>query len=306
MHGSLQTMLKHLRLSGLAQSLEVRLAEAAGCQLNHVEFLELILQDELAVRQDRQLQRRLKQASFREVKTLEDFDFTFNANIPRRRIYELATGGFLRKGHDVLFLGPPGTGKSHLCQALGYAALKLGFTVLYRSIFDVVRDFLIASTMDTDDKTWSRYLKVDLLIIDDMGMKQLPARGGECLFEVVLRRHALRSTMMTSNRPLEDWGKLLGDVPTATAILDRFLEHAELLVMKGHSYRLAHRNSSDKGDTGSSSSQSTEACKTDQSAHRVEDGASPNSNAAKERDAAKPSQEEEVKQPIDETDSKDE
>ena len=138
----------------------------------------------------------------------------------------------------MLWLGPPGVGKSFMVQAIGYQAIKAGYTVYYRSIFDLVRDFLHDEVLGQEDKMLTRYLKPELLIIDDMGMKQLPRRSGECLFEVVMRRYETRSTMMTSNRPLEDWGKLLGDAPGASAILDRFLHHAELVQMTGRSYRL--------------------------------------------------------------------
>ena len=246
MNEALRTTLRKLRLSGLADSLDVRLQEAAGNSLNHLEFLELILQDELHVRQDRQIGRRVRAAAFRELRTLEDFDFGFNPSIPKKLIYELATCRFIPRCQDALWLGPPGTGKSHLVQALGYQAIKSGHTVLYRSIFDVVRDFLHDEAFDGQEKVLGRYLKPDLLIIDDMGMKQLPKRSGEYFFEVVMRRHERRSTMMTSNRPLEDWGKLVGDVPAATAILDRFLQRAEILTLKGRSYRLKDRAGKDK------------------------------------------------------------
>jgi DNA replication protein DnaC len=238
MNDALLSTLRQLRLSGLAASLDVRLQEAAGHSLSHAEFLELILQDELAVRADRQISRRVKAAAFRDPRTLEDFDFAFNPSIKRKQVYDLATGAFVRQTKDVLLLGPPGVGKSHLVQAIGQAVIRSGFTVLYRSIFDVVREFLHDETIEGDEKVLARYLKPDLLIVDDMGMKQLPKRSGEYLFEIIMRRYEKRSTMMTSNRPLEDWGKLIGDVPSATAILDRFLHHAEIVTINGKSYRL--------------------------------------------------------------------
>lgn len=238
MNERLRSALYQLRLSGLAESLDVRLQEAAGHQLSHAEFLELVLQDELHIRQQRQIERRVKSADFRELKSLDEFDFVFNPSIKRQQIFELATCRFVRERKDVLLIGPPGTGKSFIAQAVGYSAIKQGLLVLYRSIFDVVRDFLHDEAFEGHERVLNKYLKPDLLIVDDMGVKVLPRRSGEILFEIVMRRYETRSTMMTSNRPIEDWGKLLQDVPSATAILDRLLHHATVVAIGGRSYRL--------------------------------------------------------------------
>jgi DNA replication protein DnaC len=235
---NIDNALKQLRLSGLARTLPVRLQEAGANRLTHAEFLELLLSDELNLRDQRKLERRTRAAEFRALKGLEDFDWRFNPSISRKDIYELAACHFVRRGQDLLFIGPPGVGKTHLAQAIGYEAIKQGLLVRYRSIFDLVADFLSEEALAQRNRLLRGYLKPDLLIIDDMGLKQLPKHAGEYLLEVVMRRYENRSTIMTSNRPLEDWGKLLQDVPTAGAILDRFLHHAQLVAITGQSYRL--------------------------------------------------------------------
>jgi DNA replication protein DnaC len=242
MKEQMATTLRKLRLSGAAQTLDIRLQEARGNNLSHEEFFELVLQDEVNIRKDRMIRRRVKMAAFRQaVKSLEDFSWDFNPSIKRKQIYELATCQFIRDSKDVLFLGPPGVGKTFLSEALGYQAIKMGYTVLYRSIFDLVREFMKDEAFAGEERTMAKYLKTDLLLIDDMGMKMLPKRSGEFLFEIIMRRHQTRSTIMTSNRPIEEWGKLIGDVPSATAILDRFLQTAEVIEITGRSYRLKDR-----------------------------------------------------------------
>jgi len=241
MNNHLTQSARKLRLSGLLSTLSLRLEEASSHQLPHAQFLELVFQDELNARQQRLIERRKKVAGFRDIKTLEDFDWSFNNSIKRQQIYDLASGAFIRQKRDVLFVGPPGLGKSHLAQAIGYHAIKAGFSVLYRSIFELVRELQAERSPLEMDRTLQRYLKADLLIIDDMGLKSLPAKAGEALLELIMRRYENRSTLMTSNRPVEEWGKLLNDVAAATAILDRFLHHAEIIQITGRSYRLQSR-----------------------------------------------------------------
>jgi len=241
MNDTLVRMIRQLRLGGLLESLDVRLQEARGNNLSHEEFLELILQDESNIRQQRLITRRVKAASFRDTKTLEDFDFRFNTSIKRKQIFDLASCRFIREQRDVLFIGPPGVGKSHIAQAIGHHAIKANFLVLYRSVFDAVRELVADDPLGDPDRVLRKYLKPDLLIVDDMGLKHLPPSAGEHLFEVIMRRYENRSTIMTSNRPIEEWGKLIGDVPSATAILDRFLHHAEIINITGKSYRLKDR-----------------------------------------------------------------
>lgn len=235
----LQRSLRQLRLGGMAQALETRLVESQSASLPPLDFLSTLVTDELTRRADRLLARRIKQAQFRDpTKTLDSFNFDFNKKMNRRLVFELATGHFIERREGGLFLGPPGTGKSHLAQAIGIAVIHQGHRVLYRETHVLLEELADASLDGTRKERMMALEAVPLLIIDDLGMRKLPATAAEDLLEVIMRRHERASTLITSNRPIEDWGKLLGDTAAVAAMLDRLLEHGHVLKCGPRSYRM--------------------------------------------------------------------
>ena len=234
----LQRALRQLRCSGMAAALEPRLLEAQTEKLAPIDFLATLVQDELQRRQDRLLDRRINQAGFRDRgKMLDTFDFDFNKKMNRRLVFELATGRFVTQHEDGLFLGPPGTGKSHLAQAIGFAVIQQGHRVLYREAHVLLEELADAQLGGTRKDYLAHVTTVPLLILDDLGMKRLPHTAAEDLLEIVMRRYECASTLLTSNRPVEDWGKLLGDAAAVTALLDRLLHHAHVLMCGPRSWR---------------------------------------------------------------------
>ena len=236
--------LRALRLSGMADTLETRLLEAQSERQAPIDTVSALVGDELVRRQDRLLARRIKAARFRDAnRTLDRFDFGFNPKIPRRLVFDLATARFVGQREDVLLLGPPGTGKSHLVQALGLAAIGQGHRVLYREAHVLIEELLDAVLDARRKKHMNDLAAVPLLIIDDLGMRKLPAHAAEDLLEIIMRRYERASTILTSNRPVEDWGKLLGDSAAVTAMLDRLLHHAHILKCGPRSWRSREQTS---------------------------------------------------------------
>jgi DNA replication protein DnaC len=217
------------------------MSRATGASLPHLEFLELLVEDELNRRADRLFTRRLRQAEITQIKEIKDFDWAFNPKIPRAKLAELAAARFVAIHEDVLLIGPPGVGKSHIATAIAVGAIRAGYRVLVRSAFDLAQDFLEAEALQQRKQLVARLTKIDLLVIEDFGMKRLGPSAAEDLLEVFVRRHEKTSTVVTTNRPTQDWGAFLGDIPAATAILDRFLAQADVVQMQGKSYRMHQR-----------------------------------------------------------------
>src|SRR5499427_875777 len=234
----LQRALRQLRLGGMATVLETRLRQAQSENMPAIDLMSCLVSDELNRRSDRLLERRRKQAAFRDPdKTLDNFDFNFNPKMNRSLVFDLATGTFIGKREDALFLGPGGTGKSHLAQAIGQCAIQQGYKVLYRETHILLDELAEAVAEGTRREYVESVSTVPLLIIDDFGMRKLPLTAAEDLLEIIMRRYERCSTLLTSNRPVEDWGKLLGDVAAVSAMLDRLLHHGHVLKCGPRSWR---------------------------------------------------------------------
>ena len=230
-------VLKKLRLSGVLKTLDLRTKEAAGGEISHNDFLFRVCCDEVQRREAKQLDQRLRKASFESTKRLEDFEWSFNPKVPKQRIVELATCHFVEKQENVLLIGPAGVGKSHLAQALGERACRAGHSVGYTSAHRML-SLLRASRADQSyERKLLRFTTPDLLIIDDLGLRPLEGEEPIDLYEVIRQRYERGAMIVTSNRALEEWYPLFLDDLMASAAMDRLMHHSHVVVIEGHSYR---------------------------------------------------------------------
>jgi DNA replication protein DnaC len=236
----IERTLRILRLSGIRATLETRILQANQGDVSFLDAFSMLLQDEMDRRRSRLIERRFQQSGLTEKKTLTEFDWGFNPTIPKKSCFELVAGKFLLEGEDVLLLGSPGTGKSHIAKAIAHAAILAGHRVVYREAHALFSDLFEATQLKMRKKRFEPLATADLLVIDDLFLRtKLPQDAADDLQEIILSRYAARkSTLITSNRVTDDWGTCLGDNAVATAILDRLLHHGHPLTFKGKSYRL--------------------------------------------------------------------
>lgn len=233
----IQEKLKHLRLTGILQTLQTRIQQAEKSQNGYMEFLMTLLEDEYERRQSGSLLKRLRKAGFEEDKTLEGFDFAFNPQIPAKRIKQLANCSYIENRQNIFLLGPVGVGKSHIAQALGHVACRMGYDVLYSKAAEMFRRIHGGRA----DNSWERRIKTytapELLIIDDFGLKPLTQTQTDDFYEVIQTRYMKKSIIFTGNRSIEDWQGLFPDPVIANSAMDRIAHNAHQITMTGESYR---------------------------------------------------------------------
>ena len=230
-------MLKELRLSGIMDSLEIRNRQAIEDKMAYTDFLALLIQDEVARRSQKKLDLAFRKARFRNHKTLEDFDFTFNPNINRSLIMDLATCHFIEEKVSVFILGPCGTGKSHLAQALGHSAIRQGRNVFFTTQSRMLSNLHATRATNTYERKFKLLAKVPLLIIDDFGLKPLRSPQDEDLHDIISERYERRSTIVTSNLDLSEWGDAFPNRLLGAATIDRLRHGAYKIVLEGKSFR---------------------------------------------------------------------
>ena len=234
----LERALRLLRLSGMLATLQARALAVSTHEMEFIEAFSWLVQDELDRRRSRLLERRYMLSGLTERKELKDFDWSYNPNIPKRAVLGLATLKFIQAREDALLIGRPGTGKSHIAKALALNAVNHGYKVIYREAHQLIEEIHEARELGALRKLRTQLASAELLVIDDLFLRKLPAGAGDDLAEVLMSRYEKASSILTSNRELDDWAKLLGDVVVVGSFIDRLMHHGNLLKFEGKSWRL--------------------------------------------------------------------
>ncbi len=234
----LESALKRLRLSGMTATLQARALQVDASQMNFIEALSWLVQDELDRRHSRLLERRYAHSGLGERKQLRELDWAYNPKLPKRDILELGTLKFIDAREDVLLLGKPGTGKSHVAKALALSAIDRGYKIVYREAHVLLEEIHQARQLGTLAKVRTPLINAQLLVIDDLFLRRMPAGAGDELADILMSRYEKAATIVTSNRPIDDWPALLGDVVVVAPLLDRLMHHGHLLKFDGKSWRL--------------------------------------------------------------------
>jgi DNA replication protein DnaC len=229
--------LKRLRLSGILQTLEARNQQAIDGRWTYVEFLARLMEDEVERRAQKQLILRIRRAAINTTKTLEGFDFNFNPGINRQQVLDLASCTYIRQKRNVLICGPTGVGKTHLAQALTHEACRQGYTALLVNTYRMLQHLNGGRADGTLERRFQTYLRPDLLVLDDFGLKPLHPPAPEDLYDIINERYERGSILVTSNRALEEWPDLFGNPLLASAGLDRLSHRADVVVITGTSFR---------------------------------------------------------------------
>ena len=235
---ALKTQLRNLKLSSMVNGLEMRNKHALENQINYLEFLELLVEDEFVRRQSNSYQNRLRDSKLHSQKILDAYDFSFQPELDKRMVYELASCRFIAQKSNIIFMGKPGVGKTHLAHAIGLEAIKKGKKVLFVHTNELMEKLYASRADGSYHHTMQKYLKPDLLILDELGFKKMPQYGMDDFFEIIRHRYEMGSLIITTNRNFEDWGALFGDKVVASAIIDRIVHHAVIVKVTGTSYRV--------------------------------------------------------------------
>jgi DNA replication protein DnaC len=233
--------LKQLRLSGILETLEARHRQAIDAKWSYIEFLERLLQDEVERRGQKQLKLRLRRAGVNTTKSLESFDFNFNPTINRQQLLALAAGDYIREKRNVILCGPTGVGKTHLAEALAQAACRQGFQVLFINAYKMLQHLHGGRADNSWERRFKSYLRPELLILDDFGLKPLQGPAPSDLYDVIDERYEQGSILLTSNRPPAEWPGLFGEPLLASAGIDRLCHRAEIVIIRGQSFRAQNR-----------------------------------------------------------------